>query len=994
MMLGLPRRATLALMLILVISPNLAIFSIQTASALPTWPSSWIEIDWDRAEDGSTDDWRDVEYAYYQYDASYLYLKLQCYDLPGKDWLAGNARYKWFVDTDGTMIYSGGNIYNAEHLLFVEDTNHDGSGEMYLVHDVNNDNNFGEYEPWPPTNYADYKITDPNIGNWRIIAPNQIEMCIEWASIGDPPSYGLFWATDQENPNLDQGPTSDRVDEEQTIVVHNVAAISQTPNPATVSQGEQVTIEIVVENKGTQIETFNVTCYFNNTITGTQLVSGLAAARQTTLIFHWNTSSLPLGNYTITAWADSNAVITETNESDNWCTSPALVTILPVPVHDVAAISQIPDRTSAAKGSIVNINVTVANLGDLAETFNLTCYYGSNVIDCQTVTNLTPKASFSMIFEWNTTDVSPSMYYIRAMADSSRNIVETDESNNNCTSFEAVTVYSSGDMGKLFVDKVKTAVISGADPPIVALPTVYELTVIVANIGGSSVTDVKVNETISSDAVFISVGIPSQGSVSTLLLPKIVWNVGTLSSGANATLTLRISVTPTSPDLININHKEDIVTSGIDSLSNSTVSDTGDTSIEVIAIMRDIAAISQVPSSMIVTKGETVAIYVVVKNLGNVSETFDVACYYDSNLIGVARVYNLLEGDQATIPFAWDTTTIPPGMYSITAEADSSFEISESNEENNLCTTPSTIEIIVHDVAIISQNPSPTTVTQGEIVVIEVVVKNEGTVPETFNVSCYYNETFLEIKTVTNLIPNATLSVDFIWNTTGISAGIYFINAQAIPVLDEQETDNNACLSTTTVTIASQQYYLTVSSPYGATGGEGLYDSGSTIYATLNTGLIEYGNGTRRLFVYWSGDASGTNYAQSDPILIDGPKHAIAIWKTQHFLTVNVDPPGIATISGEGWYDATTNVPLTAPTVTNYNFLNWETDGIPHGAGVVTVSVGMNAPHTSIAYYEREGVVGGATIMVSSSILVAWIGTNIMLIAAIFIAVSWLKRRK
>jgi hypothetical protein len=68
------------------------------------------------------------------------------------------------------------------------------------------------------------------------------------------------------------------------------------------------------------------------------------------------------------------------------------------------------------------------------------------------------------------------------------------------------------------------------------------------------------------------------------------------------------------------------------------------------------------------------------------------------------------------------------------------------------------------------------------------------------------------------------------------------------------------------------EYYLTVLSPFGTVGGEGWYPSGSTAYATLNTGLIDHGNGTRRVFTSWSGDASGNNYAQSNPITMNGPK--------------------------------------------------------------------------------------------------------------------------
>jgi hypothetical protein len=237
-----------------------------------------------------------------------------------------------------------------------------------------------------------------------------------------------------------------------------------------------------------------------------------------------------------------------------------------------------------------------------------------------------------------------------------------------------------------------------------------------------------------------------------------------------------------------------------------------------------------------------------------------------------------------------------------------------------------------------------------------------------------------------------------------------------------------------TVTLVYKtQYYLTVSSSYGIPGGENWYNSSDTAYATLNTGVIEYPNGTRKVFIGWSGDASGTNYAQSNPIVMDGPKTAIANWKTQYavtftqtgsavaptvtytadvdptqtvpftiwvkadsqityiyqdtvlgasgvryvlisvnpsspqtvngpltvsgtyqiqyYLTVRTDPSGIATIPGEGWYNSSKSVSLTAPSVSGYTFLNWDVDGVSQGSGVSSITVNMNAPHVATAHY-------------------------------------------
>jgi hypothetical protein len=87
------------------------------------------------------------------------------------------------------------------------------------------------------------------------------------------------------------------------------------------------------------------------------------------------------------------------------------------------------------------------------------------------------------------------------------------------------------------------------------------------------------------------------------------------------------------------------------------------------------------------------------------------------------------------------------------------------------------------------------------------------------------------------------------------------------------------------ITTGTLQHYLAVISPYGTPGGEGWYNDGSTAYASLDTGIVDQGNGTQRVFVNWSGDASGTNFAQSSLVTMDSNKTAVALWKTQYKVT-------------------------------------------------------------------------------------------------------------
>jgi hypothetical protein len=75
-------------------------------------------------------------------------------------------------------------------------------------------------------------------------------------------------------------------------------------------------------------------------------------------------------------------------------------------IRDVAigSVSAAPDKVYA--GRIVNITVLAQNLGDIAETFNVTIYYNSAAIGTQTVVSLPSKQNTTLLFRWNTTGLA------------------------------------------------------------------------------------------------------------------------------------------------------------------------------------------------------------------------------------------------------------------------------------------------------------------------------------------------------------------------------------------------------------------------------------------------------------------------------------------------------------------------------------------------------------------------------------------------------------
>lgn len=97
------------------------------------------------------------------------------------------------------------------------------------------------------------------------------------------------------------------------------------------------------------------------------------------------------------------------------------------------------------------------------------------------------------------------------------------------------------------------------------------------------------------------------------------------------------------------------------------------------------------------------------------------------------------------------------------------------------------------DVAVTSVVPTATLAYRGYNRTVYASVKNEGTVTETFPVTCYCNSSVLGTpQSVISLGPNEVRTVSFTWNTTGASYGYYIISTNASAVTDETDLADNS----------------------------------------------------------------------------------------------------------------------------------------------------------------------------------------------------------
>ena len=124
----------------------------------------------------------------------------------------------------------------------------------------------------------------------------------------DPGYYLDSWELDNAYVGI-FNPESVTMNENHTLqavfkpleIGHNIAT-KWVASKSVVGQGLNLSIQVTVINTGSYSENLNVTAYLNSTSTAPQDVT-LDSGACTTLIFTFNTSSFPYGNYTISAYA-------------------------------------------------------------------------------------------------------------------------------------------------------------------------------------------------------------------------------------------------------------------------------------------------------------------------------------------------------------------------------------------------------------------------------------------------------------------------------------------------------------------------------------------------------------------------------------------------------------------------------------------------------------------------------------------------------------------
>jgi hypothetical protein len=181
---------------------------------------------------------------------------------------------------------------------------------------------------------------------------------------------------------------------------------------------------------------------------------------------------------------------------------------------------------------------------------------------------------------------------------------------------------------------------------------------------------------------------------------------------------------------------------------------------------------------------------VTAQNRGQESETFDVTLAYSdgggSNPVdGTKTVTDVPAGQSQVLTYAWDTTPLQIGGYTLTATA--AQVPGEIDLNDNTLSVNVYIGIVNMTITNVNAKTSIPADTNGTD--IQVTVQNNGQATETFNVTLTVNSQFVATQTA-SLDPGAIGTLTLNWNTTTLAYGNYTIQAY-IPPLGYQESTVN-----------------------------------------------------------------------------------------------------------------------------------------------------------------------------------------------------------
>lgn len=450
---------------------------------------------------------------------------------------------------------------------------------------------------------------------------------------------------DDDDDNNNPPPPSEDAD----VAVVDLSA------PESVEAGTIATITATLENITDEAVSDNITVILSNQTSETNLdtvvVEGLAANAAENLTFEWNTTGTDAGDYTISVSHNLN----DENAANNEATANVTVMEGDGSINDLA-ISNVTAPDSAEIGSVVDIELTVENLGDSTITDDITVTLtetaSGEIIGTEIISGFETGTLSMVTFTWNTGTLEAGEYTLNASHDFA-------DDNTTNDSIDVVIVLEESD-----VEEINDLAISEVNAPgTVTAGEDAQIDVTLANAGTEPITeDIMVTLTDNEGAEIASEVL---SGVETEEVVSFTWSTE--------------GVAPGDYDLtVAFDYVDDDETNNMQTFTITVEED----STSEVNFDLDITAVDA-PSN--VTRGDTAFIEVTIENIGTEDATADipVLILHHNDDQGSGTINGgLAAGESVTIVLEWLTanqsTGAPPHPLDIT------IDIEDANIENNV----------------------------------------------------------------------------------------------------------------------------------------------------------------------------------------------------------------------------------------------------------------------------------------------------------------------
>ncbi|HUK55344.1 MAG TPA: CARDB domain-containing protein, partial [Nitrospiria bacterium] len=663
-----------------------------------------------------------------------------------------------------------------------------------------------------------------------------------------------------------------------------------TPNAATVSAGETLSVTDSVKNQGTASTDSSFFIGYSlspNTtygdgddvaITTTRVVGplavGLTDTATTSLLIP---STTPPGTYHLCATADSTAALAESNVDNNpLCSTVTVDVVRP----DLVMTAVTPNSGSFVPGGTLSVTDTVQNQGGAPTVGNFTIAYslssnttygdGDDVAITTTrvvgvlAAGASNTATTNLLIPSST---PPGTYYVCANADSGSAVSESNETNNSLCS--TLTV------GPATPDLIMSAVSTAATG--VAPGGSFTLSNSAKNQGSASAGSFTIAFHLSTNATY------GDGDDVTITATR---TVSSLAAGATSTASTSLVVPAATP--LGTYYVCATADSANSVLEGDETNNARCTTTTIQVTRPDLIMTAVTPNSGTVSPTATLSVTDSAKNQGAVTAGSSKVGYSlstnttygdgDDIAITTTRTISTLAAgatSTATTTLAIPNTT-PPGNYYVCAKADSANTVTELDETNNTLCSAATVSVPQSDLITSAVSTTATVLAPGGSLTLSNSVQNPGAFPAgsfTIAFSLSTNTTygdgddiaFSTTRTVNSLASGATsTATTALTIPTATPLGTYYVCVMADSgnsVTESNESNNSLCTSTT-IQVTRPDLVETAVTPNAGTVNQGATLSVSD--TVMNQGALSTGAGFRVGFHL----STNTTYGDGDDVTI------------------------------------------------------------------------------------------------------------------------------